>query len=50
MDKSDSILLPSADVKERAARVAKSRPATNPPAKNALPVEPDSKPGEPTGL
>jgi prepilin-type processing-associated H-X9-DG protein len=50
MDQFDSVLLPSADVKERAARVAKARPATNPPAKTSLPLEPDGKPGEPTGL
>jgi prepilin-type processing-associated H-X9-DG protein len=51
MDASDSVLLPSADVKERAARLAKSRPAKNPPAKN----DPNDKQGgsnsgEPTGL
>lgn len=54
MDKEDSVLLPSADVKERAARVAKAHPAKNPPSKNSRPIEPHAKPdaklGEPTGL
>jgi prepilin-type processing-associated H-X9-DG protein len=51
MDQSDSVLLPSADAKERVARLARSRPAKNPPSKNSLPVEPNGgKPGEPTGL
>jgi prepilin-type processing-associated H-X9-DG protein len=50
MDQHDSVLLPSADVKERLAHVKKTRPATNPPSKSALPADPDAKPGEPTGL
>ena len=56
MDQCDSVLLPSADAKERVARLAKSRPAKNPPSKNSLPIEPnggkpgESKSGEPAGL
>ncbi len=38
MDQEDSVLLPSADVVERAARGTKGRPADTPPAKDAKPA------------